>query len=222
MPKDSAVLAAFDRLFDAAIAAGQGSVIDYTLPQPRWQFICHLADTRDIVVHGSPNHDIALFEPRQTQDETEFGNQKAVYAASDGLWPIYFAILDRGIHPMSTINASLKLEGPEGLSEPLYYFSITRAALEKRAFGRGMVYFLPRHSFTPQPPEQQDGQLVHIAQWVRRSDGETVNDIPVRMHQTRRRQRKWESPVGLLCQAGTTRNAHSRKYVKCLLRDIRN
>src|SRR6218665_1803089 len=93
MPTDPAVLRSFDALFDAAVARGPESVIDYRLPAPRWQFICHLADTRDIVLHGSGNPEITRFEPRQPEDVSEFGNQNAVYAASDGLWPMYFAIL---------------------------------------------------------------------------------------------------------------------------------
>ena len=45
-------------------------------------------------------------------------------------------------------------------------FSITRAALEKRAFGRGMIYFLPRKTFVQQPPEVHGGRRVAFAQWA--------------------------------------------------------
>lgn len=167
MPDDPAVLAEFDHVFDVAVASGPGTIIDYRLAQPLWQFICHIADSREVVLHGSPNREIAVFEPRQPNDTTAFGNQKAVYAASDGLWPMYFAILDRSVHPMSTINASFQLVERNGeLGEPYYFFSITQAALEARAFGRGMVYFLPRRTFVRQPRERQGGQLVSFAQWA--------------------------------------------------------
>jgi hypothetical protein len=39
-----------------------------------------------------------------------------------------------------------------------------------------------------------------------RSADETVNDIPVRMRQTRTRRPERESLIGFVCQAGTTRN----------------
>lgn len=159
MPEDPATLAAFDRLYDDAVALGPERAVAYELPHPRWQFLCHIADTRAVVLHGSPNQGIARFEPRQPNDTTEFGNQRAVYAASDGLWPMYFAILDRSIHPMSTINASFRLKEATGPSEPYYFFSITRGALEKRAFGKGMVYILPRDSFVRQPDERQGGAM---------------------------------------------------------------
>ncbi|MFC0148980.1 hypothetical protein ACFFJ0_13840, partial [Sphingobium scionense] len=41
--------------------------------------------------------------------------------------------------------------------------------------------------------------------------GETVNDIPVRMRQTRMRTQQRESRTGLLCQAETTRNKRLHK-----------
>ena len=166
MPDDPAVLAEFDRMFDEAVGRGPGSVIDYDLPQPRWQFICHIADTREVVLHGSGDGSIAHFEPRQPNDSTVFGNQKAVYAASDGLWPMYFAILDRANAPIFLINASFRIATPEGLGEPHYFFSITRAALDKRAFRRGTIYFLPRKTFHQQPPETRDGETIHIPQWA--------------------------------------------------------
>ncbi len=166
MPTDPAVLAAFDRVFDDAVAKGPGNIVQYSLDRPVWEFVCHIADTREVVLHGSPNPDITRFEPRQPRDTTAFGNQKAVYAASDGLWPMYFAILDRSIHPMSTINASFRLADDEAPGEPYYFFSITRAALEKRAFGRGTIYFLPRKTFVQQPPEVHGGRRVAFAQWA--------------------------------------------------------
>jgi hypothetical protein len=167
MPTDPKVLAAFDRLFAATIARGPGSLIDYDLPQPRWQFICHLADTRAVVLHGSSNPTITRFEPRQPDDASAFGNQNAVYAASDGLWPMYFAILDRAGHPMSTINSAVRL-GLDGgrQSDPYYFFSITQAALEQRPYQAGTIYFLPRDTFRQQPPYVVGGQRAHIAQWA--------------------------------------------------------
>lgn len=47
------------------------------------------------MLHGTGEPDIALFEPRQPEDLSEFGGRRAVFAAMDGIWPMYFAILDR-------------------------------------------------------------------------------------------------------------------------------
>jgi hypothetical protein len=167
MPTDPATLQAFDTLYDDAVARGAGSLINYDLAAPRWQFICHIADTRPVALHGSGNPSITRFEPRQPDDATEFGNQNAVYAASDGLWPTYFAILDRLNVPMSTINCAVRVMPDDGAqSDPYYFFSITQAALEKRPYRRGVIYFLPRATFRQQPPFMVGGQRVNIAQWA--------------------------------------------------------
>jgi hypothetical protein len=167
MPTDAATLAAFDALFDAAVTAGPAAPIDYRLAAPRWQFICHIADTHDVVLHGSGNAAIPLFEPRQPMDTTEFGNRKAVYAASDGLWPMYFAILDRDRHQMSLVNSSARPLADDGsLGEPCYFFSISATALAKQPWRRGTIYFLPRDSFEPQPAIAFQGARMVVAQWA--------------------------------------------------------
>lgn len=168
MPAEPEVLAAFDALWAKAAGSG-GGWIDYRLAAPKWQFLCHLADNKGVLLHGSGNPDIAEFEPRQPQDTTTFGNQNAVYAASDGLWPMYFAILDRDRHPMLLINSSLRLVGADGKrSEPLYFFSITDRALARRPFRRGTIYLLPRDGFVQQPDESYRGQTIELAQWASR------------------------------------------------------
>jgi hypothetical protein len=46
----------------------------HTLPWQKWQFLCHLADHHAIALHGSGDPNIALFEPRQFNDLSAFGN----------------------------------------------------------------------------------------------------------------------------------------------------
>ncbi|MGN6100347.1 MAG: hypothetical protein ACTHOR_04290 [Devosia sp.] len=166
LPDDPATLSAFDRLYEAACASG-GAEIDYRLAAPRWQFLCHVADTRPVLLHGSGNPDIEVFEPRKSNDVNEFGDRKAVYAASDGLWPIYFAILDRANHPMTLINASLRVELADGgHSDPYYFFSITDRALARRPFRGGTIYLLPREGFAQQPPLRSGERIIHLPHWA--------------------------------------------------------
>jgi hypothetical protein len=166
MPTDPETLALFEHLAEAALRAG-GGPIDYRLVAPRWQFLCHLADSREIVLHGSGNPDIELFEPRKSDDVNPFGDRKAVCAASDGLWPMYFAILDRERHPMTLVNSSMQFDLGEGRrSEPCYFFSITAAALARRPFRRGTIYLLPRRSFEQQPVLRAGDRDIHLSQWA--------------------------------------------------------
>lgn len=164
---DAAAIAAFDSLYDTAVAAGPGRPIDYTLPWPRWQFIAHVADRRGVIVHGSQNSGIEVFEPRQSNDAHPFGDRSAVFGSSDGLWSMFYAVLDRATHPMLLVNCALRMEGEDGtLSEPLYFFSISDAALAQRPYAPGMIYFLPGESFEAMPPEQAGATRIHIPQYA--------------------------------------------------------
>lgn len=166
MPTDGKTVAAFEALYERA-AKGDGAPIDYELAAPKWQFLCYLADTKGIVLHGSGNPTIEIFEPRKSDDVNAFGDQRAVYAASDGLWPMYFAILDRDRYPMSLINSSARLDLGDGKSgEPFYFFSITDKALAQRPFHRGTIYLLPRDTFAQQQPERFGDQIIHLPQWA--------------------------------------------------------
>ena len=158
------VLAGFDRLLATTIET-PGGEIDYRLPAPKWQFLCHLADAHALLLHGSTNPQIVLFEPRKSNDAHAFGDRRAVYAASDGIWPLYYAVLDRQRFPMSLNNACIRIAG-EVPSEPHYFFSISQSALAQRPFRNGWVYLLPRTSFEQQPPLKSAGLQVEVQQWA--------------------------------------------------------
>jgi hypothetical protein len=164
VPVDEQARVAFDALLDTTLLTGGCPTIPFALPWHKWQFLCHLADHHDIALHGSGDPDIALFEPRQSQDLNEFGNQKAVYAASDGLWAMFFAIVDRD-RVTSITNACVRLGDETGaVHGPYYVFSVSRAALPGQPWRTGTVYLLPRSTFTLQPPIAFGSQHVHIAQ----------------------------------------------------------
>jgi hypothetical protein len=154
----------FDELLNTTLSTDGCPTVQFTLPWPKWQFLCHVADHHDIALHGSGNPDIELFEPRQSSDLNEFGNQKAVYAASDGLWAMFFAIVDRE-RVKSVANACVRLEEDSGaVHGPLYVFSVSQSALPDQPWRTGTVYLLPRQTFMTQPPMAFGASKVHIAQ----------------------------------------------------------
>jgi hypothetical protein len=164
-PPDAATRAAFDALLARALAAGPTAPIDYRLTAPKWQFLCHVADRGEVVLHGSSAPDIDRFEPRQSNDIAEFGNRTAVYAAADGLWAMYFAILDRPAHRMSLTNGCFREVDADGsVSEPLYFFSINNEALEQDQFSTGTVYLLPAEGFEREADYVEAGRTVRTAQ----------------------------------------------------------
>jgi hypothetical protein len=161
---DETTQRAFDALLTTIPSIDGCPTIQYTLPWPKWQFLCHIADHHNIALHGSGDPDIALFEPRQSHDVNDFGNQKAIYAASDGLWAMFFAIVDRE-RVMSITNACIRLADETGtLQEPYYVFSVSQSVLPTQPWRTGTVYLLPRSTFTPQPPIAFGAHQVHIAQ----------------------------------------------------------
>jgi hypothetical protein len=162
---DAATRDAFDALLARAVAAGPAGPIDYRLAAPKWQFLCHVADRGEALLHGSSAPDIELFEPRQSNDIAEFGNRTAVYAAADGLWALYFAILDRPTHRMSLTNSCFRVLHEDGTrSEPYYFFSVNDEVLRERQFSPGTVYLLPADRFEYEAPYGEGGRRVATAQ----------------------------------------------------------
>jgi hypothetical protein len=159
--------AALEAIFDARLALGRGDWLDETLPIPKWQFLCWLADEKGLLLHGTGNPDIAAFEPRQSNDVSEFGNRKAVYAASDGLWPMFFAVVDRANYSMTIVNAAIRVESPAGeISQPYYFFSMTDTALAQQPWRDGVIYILPRDGFEEQAGDLIQNHRIHTNHWA--------------------------------------------------------
>lgn len=163
-PADAGTRSAFECLLDDALERGPERAIDYRLAAPRWQFLCH-ATRRGLVLHGSGDANIARFEPRKPADRSAFGGRRAVFAATDGIWPIYFAILDRDRYPMALVNSCMSITGPDGRTDgPYYFFSITATALAHEPWREGTVYLLPGDGFEEQPEILIAGTAVRVAQ----------------------------------------------------------
>lgn len=142
----------FDLLLVSVKAEETITKIDYKFTVPKWQFLCYLADQWNIVMHGTGDPDIKEFEPRPSNDMNEFGAQTAVYAAGDGLWAMFFAILARGRFPMATSNACIRLVDEAGqVSEPYYVFSVSHGVLLQKPWRTGTVYLLPGETFINEP-----------------------------------------------------------------------
>ncbi len=163
-PIDEDLRKAFDAVLDKALDNGTNAPIDFPLVTPKWLFLCYAAEQRGLALHGSANPDIRVFEPRQPQDLNDFGAQLAVYAASDGIWPMYFAIVDR-TRCSTLTNACVRVEFPDGfMSQPYYLFSLDRRALRQHPYCNGYVYLLPRDTFVDEPPFPFGEVNVHSAQ----------------------------------------------------------
>ncbi len=167
MELDAVTVAAFELLYNDILVHGQGEPIRYDLAAPKWQFLSYLTDTKEILMHGSGNADIEEFEPRKSDDSTEFGNRRAVYASSDAIWAMFFAVVDRHSRPTATMNVAFRVmetDGTKGMS--YYFFSLDKDALALRPWWEGTMYILPRDSFEQEAPELYQGVMLESAHWA--------------------------------------------------------
>jgi hypothetical protein len=124
----------------------------------RWRFLCRLAARRRIAFHGTGAPGI---EPREPVDFAPFGQQSAVFATSDPIWAMFYAIVDRARHSLTLNNGCLVLEDT---GDAYYYFSVSRQALPLRPWRTGYVYLLPADTFVEQPGGVYAGRPAHIPQ----------------------------------------------------------
>jgi hypothetical protein len=130
-----------------------------------WKFLCGVADRRTIAFHGTGNAGIESFEPRQPVDFAPFGDQKAVFATSDPIWAMFYAIVDRDRHETTLNNGCIIVFDSSGRpGAPHYYFSIGRRALQERPWRSGYVYLLPADTFVEQPPGVYAGDAARVPQ----------------------------------------------------------
>jgi hypothetical protein len=160
----------FERLFAEQVEPGTGGAIRYQLDAPKWQFLCWMAESHDVVLHGANRSTVGTLEPRRADDVGEFGARHAVYAASDGIWPMYFAVADRTV-VTSLVNSCIHLDD-NGAAASYYFFSIDHEALRSKPWVTGSVYVLPRATFEPEPEETWQGLPCAPIQWA--------SSVPVR------------------------------------------
>ena len=130
-----------------------------------WHFLCGLAERRETAFHGTGDPSIESFEPRKPIDFAPFGHQKAVFATTDPIWAMYYAIVDRDRHRLTLNNGCILVADDEGGGElPYYYFSITDGALPEQPWRTGYVYFLPAETFVAQPPATYAGRAARVPQ----------------------------------------------------------
>jgi len=161
---DAATVGAFERLFAESVRRGPGAAIEYALAAPKWQLLCYLCERKNVVLHGSGDPNIAVLEPRKATDAIAFGDREAVYAASDGIWPIFFAIVDRDRPVRSLVNSCARVVAPAGAGVPFYFFSIAADDLPGRPWRDGTVYLLPGETFERQGSQRYRGLTIETAQ----------------------------------------------------------
>jgi hypothetical protein len=129
-----------------------------------WEFLCGVAERREIAFHGTGDRSIELFEPREPVDFAPFGRQKAVFATTDPIWAMFYAIVDRDRFRLTLNNGCILVDVDGRRGAPYYYFSVTDRALPEQPWRTGYVYLLPAETFVAQPAATYAGHVARVPQ----------------------------------------------------------
>ncbi len=142
----------FQALLDATPPGGRLQVPE---PHPIHAFVQWAMDLDHFIFHGSNRRDIEEFQPIRTSielmDHGERGNLGAVYGTHDGLWAMFFAVIDRNRLRGSIRNGVSRWQAPDGRTKDTYQFSIHHECLPDRPYTDGALYLLARDTFERLP-----------------------------------------------------------------------
>jgi hypothetical protein len=144
---DAAKAAVFETIYASAVSKGPGGVVNYNCEYPKYEFLDYLVNYRQLLLHGSNNAGIEILMPlRLSTDSREWANRKAIYACSDAIFPIFYAILNRKVYSASLIADTFVVRRDSTVNR-FYHFAIAPEMLERRPWTGGMVYIVARDSF---------------------------------------------------------------------------
>ena len=152
---------------------------------PRWVFLQWLA-SQGWVLHGSQAGGLTELRPGREGygQPDEFSNTQGVYAASDGLWAMVYAL--RGPRVCQQSDMGLQLRQQDGTwSATRYFLSFATRDVHvtdaRSLLAPGFVYVLSRGGFHASPPYLHGGLgEVQEAHWVSRTPARPVMSVPVR------------------------------------------
>jgi hypothetical protein len=125
-------------VFEELVARG-GTVDTAACPYPVHELLDHLVRAHGLLLHGSNRTDLEALEPRPARDwATEL---RAVVACDDGIWPIFYAVVDRARVP-DVFTACMHV-GPRRF----YMFAVGGNPARTESWTDGVVYALPRTGF---------------------------------------------------------------------------
>jgi hypothetical protein len=165
---DAQKLQAFEERYQTLLAGAPGSVLDYRLPYPKHEFLRYLVARKHVLIHGSNQPDIVAIAPNWEKDLS--GRPvRGVFAASDGIWPLFFAVIDHA-RCHDPRDRCFTVRAGRGLTRRFYYFSIDAPVLRDHPWTEGMIYILPNAAF------ERGGVQ---AEWVNREPVVPLARLPV-------------------------------------------
>ncbi|QAY66798.1 hypothetical protein [Paenibacillus protaetiae] len=157
----------YEQLYAQALHSKEGIQMPASVSKAR--FLQYIAYTKPVVLHGTNRPDIATFEPRR---QTLYNGTytEAVFAAKDGIFVLFYAVLDRSKVLYNMRNACFHTG-----TRRYYYFSLTLETVRNYPWTNGTVYVLPQEPFT----FAAAGKLAAFEEWVSSSPVEPLAKINV-------------------------------------------
>ncbi|MCQ1957444.1 hypothetical protein NNX39_13125 [Arthrobacter sp. zg-Y826] len=153
----------------ASVHTADGGWVQPPPGLPVWVFLDRLVHSFGYLLHGSPDPGIEVFEPRTPVDYSpdDFSKQKAVYAAGDGIWPIFYAVVSRPQPGLRFLNSALQFVRHNGATSGMhYFFSVSPGNAMAPLWRNGTVYVLPRKGFSRQPRERLGRHVIEEPHWA--------------------------------------------------------
>lgn len=134
--------------FDALLARARGSDGAELECEPgieKHRLLSYATERADLLAHGTSKGDLAALEPGD-QGDLEGRPVNAVFASSDGLWAMFFAILDWS-RVTGTFNGTRRLASAEG-DRKGYVFTVFTNGQARSPFHPGWVYLVDKDGFS--------------------------------------------------------------------------
>jgi len=164
--------AVFSQAFERMRDGSSDRAWNYDCPYPRWEFLRYLVQERGVVLHGSNRRDIEVLEPLE-QTDCSGKRIKAVFASRDGIWPMFFAIVDTADYRGSLRNGCWVVEMGHR-AQRFYFFSVNEQMMAEGTWTEGMIYILPGKTF-----ELTDRRVVRFDEWASREAVKPIAKLAV-------------------------------------------
>lgn len=135
----------FDSIYETAVTSTGDQWIGYDHSEPKYKFLNYLIEKKAVLVHGTNNSEIREFTPRKQTLANDRDIVNAVFAASDSVWSMYFAIVNRSEYKGSLRNMCITVPTKLGIKR-FYFFSINKEVVENR-WRDGVIYLFSKSDF---------------------------------------------------------------------------
>lgn len=120
----------------------------------KFEFLWYAVERCGLLVRGANRADYDIFEPIEGKDYFD-RPVKAVFAANDAAWPMFFALVDRqNPHLRCFWGDALWAQPDDGPARKVYAYAINREAFENKPYVTGALYLLPGENFHPVRSDQ--------------------------------------------------------------------